>query len=357
VYEAVAIFRYPEKYVVLLHVGLVLLVGLGVDAWLRKYARRPRWLLAAVLAVLVMMVDLVGFNGEINLEAPGDYYTLDDIPEIRWLGQEGAGFVYTRAHYREQPDSVREVYRKYRRQLSPHIGTLAGVRYAQGTEGLVIRDHALISGLLDSLPPNGQFLQHLAFLNVRYIMTDMPLFQRSRWLKQSARQLTPLLWDVGQPRPMLYFPRVVLNRGSDYLQVASEDRAMIVGQSVFALTPSGHDEAGLRGRVQDSHRPSPNRMTARVQVDGRGLLVWNESYYPGWRVRVDGESLSVVRANHLFNGVWLEDGEHNVEFEFVPNNFYVGLSLSALVLLLLLMAYLKAVPLAVKNLWERLQPR
>ncbi|HEX23019.1 MAG TPA: hypothetical protein ENH21_06255, partial [Chromatiales bacterium] len=58
VYEAVAIFRYPEKYVVLLHVGLVLLVGLGVDAWLRKYARRPRWLLAAVLAVLVMMVDL-----------------------------------------------------------------------------------------------------------------------------------------------------------------------------------------------------------------------------------------------------------------------------------------------------------
>jgi len=354
VYKTIAIFRYPEKYVVLLHVGLAMLVGLGVDAWLRKYARRPRWLLVAVVAVLVLVVDLAWFNGKINLEAPSDYYTLGDIPETRWLGQEGAGFVYTRPYYREQPDSVREVYREYRRQLLPHIGTLAGVRYVQGTEGLSLRDHALISGLLDSLPPNGQFLQHLAFLNVRYIMTDMPLFQRSRWLKQSARQLTPLLWDVGQPRPMLYFPRVVLNRGSDYLQVASEERAMIVGQSAFALTPSGHDEAGLRGRVLSSERPSPNRLTAKVQVEGRGLLVWNESYYPGWRVRVDGESLPVVRANHLFNGVWLEDGERNIEFEFVPNNFYLGLSLSALTLLLLAMVYSNVMPATIRKLWERL---
>ncbi|MCF6210310.1 MAG: YfhO family protein [Gammaproteobacteria bacterium] len=357
VYETIAIFRYPEKYVVLLHVGLVMLVGLGVDAWLRKYARQPRWLLAAVLAVLVMMVDLVGFNGEINLEAPGDYYTLDDIPETRWLGQEGAGFVYTRPDYRDQPDRVREVYREYRRQLSPHIGTLAGVRYAQGTEGLVIRDHALISGLLDSLPPNGQFLQHLAFLNVRYIMTDMSLFQRSRWLKQSARQLTPRLWDVGQPRPMLYFPRVVLNRDSDYLQIASKERAMIVGQSAFALTPSGSDEAGLHGRVLSSERLSPNRMAVRVQVEGRGLLVWNESYYPGWRAYVDGEKQTVVRANHLFNGVWLEDGEHELVFEFVPNNFYFGLGLMAITLMLLAIVYFNTRPSVLKNLWERFQPR
>ncbi len=339
VYKTLAIFRYPEKYVVLLHVGLAMLAGLGVDAWLRKYVQRPRWLLAAVMAVLVMMVDLVAFNGKINLEAPGDYYILDDIPETRWLGREDAGFVYTRPDYRDPPERVREVYGEYRRQLSPHIGTLAGVRYAQGTEGLVIRDHALISGLLDSLPPNGRFLQHLAFLNVRYIMTDMSLFQRSRWLKQSARQLTPLLWDAGQPRPMLYFPRTVLNRDSDYLQIASEERAMIVGHSAFAVTPSGHDESGLRGHVLSSQRPSPNRLVARVQVEGRSLLVWNESYYPGWRVRVDGKSLPVVRANHFFNGVWLEDGEHDVEFEFVPNNFYLGLSLSALTLLLLAMMY------------------
>ncbi len=347
VYETIAVFRYPEKYVVLLHVGLALLAGLGVDAWLRKYARRPRWLLAAVLAVAVMMLDLVGFNGEINLEAPADYYQLDDIAETRWLGRADAGFVYTRPYYRDQADSVREVYAEYRRQLSPHIGTLAGVRYVQGTEGLVIRDHALISGLLDELPPNGRFLQHLAFLNVRYIMTEAPLFQRSRWLKQSARQLTPLLWDVGQPRPMLYFPRVVLNRGSDYLQIASEDRAIITGQSAFAATPSDNDESGLRGRVLSSQRSSPKRLLARVEVEGRALLVWNESYYPGWRARVDGESRPVVRANHFFNGVWLETGEHDVEFEFVPNNFYLGLGLSALALLLLLMVYLEAMPFPV----------
>ena len=335
IYQAIAIFRYPEKYVVLLHVGLAMLAGLGVDAWLRRYAARPRWLLAGLLAVPVMLVDLAWFNGEINLEAPADYYQLDDIPEVRWLGRPDAGFVYTRPRHRQQPDSVREVYAEYRRLLSPHIGTLAGVRYVQGTEGLTTRDHALISDLLDDLPPNGEFLAHLAFLNVRYVMSDAPLFQRSRWLKRAALQLTPRLWDLGQPRPMLYFPATVLNRGSDYLPMASRDRAIILGRTAFASTPSGADETGLRGQVLESRRPSPNRFSARVRVAGRALLVWNESFYPGWRALVDGEARPVVRANHLFNGVWLDDGEHEVRFEFVPGNFHFGLLLSLLTLVLL----------------------
>lgn len=353
VYEAVAIFRYPEKYVVLLHVGLAMMVGLGVDAWLRRYAQRPRWLLAACVAVLVLLVDLAGFNANINLEAPADYYVLDDIPETRWLAAEGAGFVYTRSDYRQQQTQVKAVYGEYRRQLSPHIGTLAGVRYVQGAEGLVSKDHAWVSELLDELPPNAEFLQHLAFFNVRYVMASAPLFQRSRWLKRSARQLTPLLWDVGQPRPMLYFPPVVLNRGSDYLRVAVKDRVTILGQSAFAKTPSGNDEGNLRGRVLNSQRPSPNAFTAQVQVAGRALLVWNESYYPGWRVRVDGEPHTVVRANHFFNGVWLDDGEHTVEFVFVPNNFYLGLGLAGVTLLLLVMLYLNLIPAAMTDRWGR----
>ncbi len=355
VYKLVAIFRYPEKYVVLLHVGLAMLVGLGVDAWLRKYARRPRWLYAAVIAVLVLVLDLGGFNSAINLEARSDYYNLSDIPETRWLGAETSGaaanFVYTRAYYREQKTRVKEVYAEYRRQLSPHIGTLAGVRYVKGTEGLTTRDHALIAELLDELPPNGQFLRRLAFLNVRYIMTGAPLFSRSRWLKQSARPLTPLLWDIGQPRPMLYFPAQVLNRDSDYLQIASEDRSVIVGQRAFAKTASGADEAGLRGRVLSAERLSPQQLAAQVQVVGQAFLVWNESYYPGWRVRVDGKAQSVVRANHFFNGVWLTDGEHTVEFEFVPNNFYAGLALSGLTLLLLAMLYFNLLPATLKRRW------
>ena len=156
------------------------------------------------------------------------------------------------------------------------------------------------------------------------------------------------------PQPAKVCNGASLNGSSDYLQIASEDRAIIVGQSAFAATPSGNDESGLRGRVLSSERPSPKRMLARVEVEGRGLLVWNESYYPGWRARVDGKSRPVVRANHFFNGVWLEAGEHDVEFEFVPNNFYLGLGLSALVLLLLLMVYLNRWPRAAKKLWERL---
>lgn len=337
IYQAISIFRYPEKYVVLLHVGLAIVVGLGLDAALRRAAGRPVLRRALLGVPLLMLLELAWVNGEINLQGPPDYYQLDDIPELRWLTGGQAGFLYTRTGEGALPTDVREIYAGYRRVLSPHIGTLAGVRYVEGTEGLTTRDHARISEMLDGLPPNAQLLRRLAFLNVRYVMSDVPVFQRSRWLKAAARHPTSLLWDLGQPRPLLYFPAAVLARGADFIDQAVADDAILLGRRAFAETPDGQDVAGLRGRVLTAERSSPQRMTAKVRVAGRALLVWNESFYPGWRVTVDGEVRRPVRANHFFLGVWLEDGEHTVRFAFVPNGFYPGLVLTALAVCLLLL--------------------
>ncbi|MCP3957635.1 MAG: YfhO family protein [bacterium] len=65
----------------------------------------------------------------------------------------------------------------------------------------------------------------------------------------------------------------------------------------------------------------------RISVNSEcpGLLVLSEVHYPGWRARVDGVDVPLLRANAAFSAVWLEAGEHDVEWRYVPRAFYLGL--------------------------------
>lgn len=342
-YQEIAIFRYPEKYVVLLHVGLSVIVSIGAQALL-QYCRSRGWnvpLIAGVLG-LAMLGELLFINRAINLQAPADYYTLDDVPEVRALAVLPPGFVYTRAARQVPTTSVRELYTLYRRQLSPHIGTLAGIRYVQGTEGLTLKNHALVNELLDNLPPSDVLAGRLGFFGTPYVVSAHSLFARSRTWRSSAQRLSDLLWRLPVVRPLVYFPATVLHRESSFIYRAVDDPAMISGRLAFipvATENAISSETGLHGRLLGFRRASPNRMEMDVQVDSRALLVWNESFYPGWRVQVNGVEQPVLRANHVFMGVWLEAGGQQVVFEFTPTGFYPGLGVSGLSLVLLAWLY------------------
>ncbi|NLG28764.1 MAG: YfhO family protein, partial [Chloroflexi bacterium] len=53
-----------------------------------------------------------------------------------------------------------------------------------------------------------------------------------------------------------------------------------------------------------------------VSVTSSGLLTIAESWYPNWRVWVNGVEQPILRANGALLGVWLEPGEQRIEFRF-----------------------------------------
>jgi hypothetical protein len=55
-----------------------------------------------------------------------------------------------------------------------------------------------------------------------------------------------------------------------------------------------------------------------------GYLVFSESFYPGWRVYVDGEPTSILRANLAFSAIFLPVGEHEVKRSYRPNSLFLG---------------------------------
>lgn len=82
-------------------------------------------------------------------------------------------------------------------------------------------------------------------------------------------------------------------------------------------------------------RSGINTVRIDAAVPRASLLILNDAFYQGWRVYVDGRRRELLRANYAFRGVFVEAGEHTVEFRYLPASFVAGAAVSAGSLLLI----------------------
>jgi hypothetical protein len=113
-----------------------------------------------------------------------------------------------------------------------------------------------------------------------------------------------------------------------------------------------HDAADMRRVASAQSGPGDAPGDARIVVDRvtevvveaqttrGGLLVLADTYYPGWRVTVDGREQRILRANVMQRGVAVPPGSHRVAFEFRSQSVRRGWLLTAVGLALLLGASL-----------------
>jgi uncharacterized membrane protein YfhO len=91
--------------------------------------------------------------------------------------------------------------------------------------------------------------------------------------------------------------------------------------------------------VQEAHIIKYTPMCVDVAVDAAepGLLMLNDTFYPGWNAYLDGgrQPIGVIHADYLFRGVFVPDGKHNVEFRYEPMWFFIGVLTAAFALILL----------------------
>ncbi len=75
--------------------------------------------------------------------------------------------------------------------------------------------------------------------------------------------------------------------------------------------------------VPISHRDA-NSLTVQTESAEPGVLVVSETYYPGWKATIDGQSTQVFPTDDLLRGIYLPAGSHRVDFFFQPMSFMIG---------------------------------
>jgi len=116
---------------------------------------------------------------------------------------------------------------------------------------------------------------------------------------------------------------------ADIRKISVDDTALVTHP--MELTPSTPGEAKL---IEDR----PGRISVETKSPQRQLLILSESYYPDWKVRVDGQPASLEQVNGDFMGCVVEGGKHVVEFTFVSESLQLGRLVSLLSLSVLLIA-------------------
>jgi hypothetical protein len=180
-------------------------------------------------------------------------------------------------------------------------------------------------------------------LNVKYFVTwqgGFPNGEKVSVERMGNREVN--LYALPDPLPRAYVAhdatviaddaralRTVLSPQFDPGTTAVLDRAPPV-------VPSGR-KARSAATVRDL---APDRLRVEATLAEPGVLVLSEVYYPGWRATVNGEPVTILRAQHTLRGVALPAGTHTVEMVFDPWTVKLGLAISGATVALALLTLL-----------------
>ncbi|MBF0384807.1 MAG: YfhO family protein [Candidatus Omnitrophica bacterium] len=82
---------------------------------------------------------------------------------------------------------------------------------------------------------------------------------------------------------------------------------------------------------------TPNRIKIKAQMENPGFLILSDTYYPGWKAKIDGKKTKVYPAYLMLRAVFVNKGTHEIEFYFMPFSFALGAIISILTLIILLL--------------------
>lgn len=243
-----------------------------------------------------------------------------------------------------------EILGPYRWFSEPHVmppdtGLVRGLRGLDGYDGMDVARYNAYRGaaLLPGMNPllgwhaRGVRLEGPAFrlLGVGALVLRDPL-DHPQWELVAgpgqAREAEVWIYRAREPLPRAFVAGTV---------VTNTELGQLVAAGAWDPLAVASVEVDWRPEVpatqSEVSEPTWTNNTVRLEVslDGDGLLVLTDQFFPGWEVEVDGVPGEVVVANGTFRGVPLGAGRHGVVFTYRPWTVRAGtwLSVAGLVVL------------------------
>ncbi|UCD83886.1 MAG: YfhO family protein, partial [Deltaproteobacteria bacterium] len=143
--------------------------------------------------------------------------------------------------------------------------------------------------------------------------------------------------DVKLYRNRQAFPRVFILHQAEVIEseeeiltrIASEEfnlrKRIILEEQIPELwltTNSTRPKSDSVAKIVDYRA---NTVGIEANMAEEGFLVLSDTYYPGWRVWVDGKEEKIYCADYFIRAVHLSPGFHQIKFAFDPLSFEIGL--------------------------------
>ena len=340
--------RVPARTVMLFSFAVAPLAAYGLD-FLRERtpSSLPRWLLVAGAAgfaaafalreaAKLEFVDRLSGTGLVLLMAsgvllaggrlmPAGLIVLSMIEMSR-----GRAFVPT-----ERPESLtrplwshKDIVEFLKQQPAPfRVETSPEIPHNFGDWNLIESVGGFTAGVTANLHRLGWSSQRTRdLLGITYSIAKQPtqsnqeevFASTSGWKVFRNPTAFPRAWVVHEalrvPGPDAV-PSQIANPGVDLRRTA-----VIVAESPALETCEG----GAEGEAVRWVERQASRIRFEVEARCRGLVVVTDTWYPGWRATVNGQTADILEVDGAFRGVVVNAGKNSVEMKYQPWTFYVG---------------------------------
>ncbi len=132
------------------------------------------------------------------------------------------------------------------------------------------------------------------------------------------------------PRAQFVYDYVVQQDSQKILDILFDSALNLSDSVVLEEHPKGFtrvDKPTEPSRV-DVIQYEPTRVELSTSSMQAGILFLSDSYHGGWRAFIDGQETKIYRANYAFRAVVVPQGDHRVVFEYMPQSFVWGYSIT-----------------------------
>lgn len=337
---------YNIKRALYLFMLLALLMFLGIKKTRRKFI--------IVIMFSVVFFDVFSANSHVYKNIDINEY-LEPRETIRFLKQDKSIFrvfcspaALRQTMFLPEKDYF-ESAEAFKERLGANIGVRYGIYDAYGYGSLYnARQEEIMNIIVNSKLPDDTNL--LNILNVKYVISPknfeskvyhivkkgskVNIYENRNYLnraflaeryviiQENAKVLERLKAKEFNPEKEVILERALENRGQK-----TEERKQ--------RTEGGNERVEIV-------KYTSQEVIIDANVNAGKFLVLSDSYYPGWRVYVDGKNDKIYRADYILRAVYLEPGQHQVRFLYQPVSFRIGLLISlsgAIVLLVIRLAF------------------
>ncbi len=303
------------------------------------YAWKPVWKDKLIWGfVIVCAVDLLLFGQRFLQARTREEWKAEYFPDSKPLGAILEGGYGGRLLTTDLGLDWR--YRPQHPEIFPNGPMRYGIRSVRGYSPSILKHFSEFINLMQGRPPE-------ALPGGLLFLQEPPMMDSVALQVMGVRTIL-----TTQPNPAPFVPKERFPSGLflyEYRQGLPRCFRAIPASNRWGLEPV--ERKADRTQVKEIH---PNRIEVETEGSEDALLVFADSWFPGWRAWVNGEEKPIGRAFHAFQSVSVPAGGSQVIFEFSPShwNLYLALSVGGMILILILLCLpaWKPAPLEAVNL-------
>lgn len=351
-------FRVPGRFTFFVTFSLIFISSFFFDFFFQRLFRLSSLLASflILLSLFFLLADYFWFWGRYNISLPLSVwqktpFSVSYLQKVKAKGRIYSFataqaynfiFVYNRGWGRNPKNFL-----SYQELIPPNSNLYYQLPSTTSYAGMRIGESLVFTQLLFNLASSFQnplsqkaFLHLLALSHTKYLLSPFefnhPQLKHIFTSRSPYPELTFKLYKIRGSLPRVFIvPKAKFLSSSLAVQTALLRPDFDPRTLVFIEEPNRWgSSSSVFGSIAEIVKDDEERIVIKVNLTARGFLVVADTYFPNWKVKIDGREGEILRANLKFRAVPLSPGEHLVEFFYQPSDLEIGAKVSFLAFLL-----------------------